>query len=113
MPYPLEGKHIETDQTVLLFLSFILRRFLSSVNKYFMLRLEPVSPPCPATADWPATPPRTVSHRPCPPGQHGEVIDDDDDDDEDDDEYDDDDDDDDVSSQHGEVRVVFCLIFSH
>ena len=105
MPYPLEGKHVETDQTVLLFLSFILRRFLSSVNKYVILRQEPVSPPCPATADWPATPPRTVSHRPCPPGQHGEVIDDDDDDDEDDD--------DDVSSQHGEVRVVFCLIFSH
>ena len=39
----------------------------------FMSRQEPLSPQCPATADWPATSPGTVSHRPCPQGQQGEV----------------------------------------
>ena len=42
-------------------------------NTCIVIRQEPVSPPCPATADWPATPPGTGSHRACPPGQQGEV----------------------------------------
>ena len=44
-----------------------------NIQVCIMSRHEPVSPPCPATADWPATPPGTVSHRACPPGQQGEV----------------------------------------